>query len=142
MAAKPHDFIELSNGCPGCPHFNLNIHGKETSTEATDIIDLFKWTGWVFNVILDTSGDGIIDESDVPLTYELKENGGNGNGVIGNIEFKNWLSDSEYVGLATYYENEWILNIADLVLNKQAIVNDGRKLLRLHFYPVETTVYE
>ncbi len=37
MAAKPDgkngtkDVIEMSNGFPSGPHFNLNIHGKKTS---------------------------------------------------------------------------------------------------------------
>ena len=44
--------------------------------------------------------------------------------------------------LSTYYENEWILNIADLVVTDQNISNDGVKLLKLRFYPVATTLYE
>ena len=110
--------------------------GKGKST-GTDITDLFKWTGWVFNAILDISGDGIIDANDVPLTYDL-----DGNGTIGETEYENWLDDQNAAGLATYYENEWILNIADLVVTDQTISNDGVKLLKLRFYPVATTLYE
>ena len=44
-------------------------------------------------------------------------------------------------GLATYYENEWIFNIADLVVTQQDITNDGTKLLQVRFYPVATTEY-
>ena len=113
--------------------------GKSTGK---DITDLFKWTGWVFDASLDLIADGIIDTNDVPLTYDLVENGGNGSGVIDDAEYENWLDVQNAAGLATYYENEWILNIADLVVTDQNISNDGVKLLKLRFYPVATTLYE
>jgi hypothetical protein len=115
--------------------------GKGKS-KATDITDLFKWTGWVFDAVLDISGDGIIDLNDVPIEYDLMENDGNVNGMIDDAEYENWLDDQNAAGLATYYENEWILNIADLVVTDQNISNDGVKLLKLRFYPVATTLYE
>jgi hypothetical protein len=115
--------------------------GKGKST-GKDITDLFKWTGWVFDAALDISGDGMIDANDVPLTYDLVENGDDGNGVIDPVEYENWLDAQNEAGLATYYENEWILNIADLVVTDQNINNDGVKLLKLRFYPVATTLYE
>ena len=120
---------------------NQDAKGKGKST-GTDITDLFKWTGWVFDASLDISGDGIIDANDVPLTYDLVENGGNGSGYIDPAEYENWLDDQNAAELATYYENEWILNIADLVVTDQTISNDGVKLLKLRFYPVATTLYE
>ena len=114
--------------------------GKGKST-GKDITDLFKWTGWVFDASLDISGDGIgdgiIDEKDVPLTYDIDNSGS-----IEKTEYDNWLDDQYAAGLATYYENEWILNIADLVVTDQNISNDGVKLLKLRFYPVATTLYE
>lgn len=115
--------------------------GKGKS-KGVDITDLFKWTGYVFDAGLDSNGDGVIDLSDVPPEYDLLENGGNGNGIIDDLEYDNWLSDQEAAGLATYYEDEWILNIADLVVTDQTISNDGVKLLKIRFYPVETTLYE
>jgi hypothetical protein len=111
-------------------------------SKATDITDLFKWTGWVFDASLDINDDGIIDAVDVPMVYDLVENDGNGNGIIDDAEYDNWLDDQNAAGLATYYENEWILNIADLVVADQNISNDGVKLLKLRFYPVATTLYE
>ena len=120
---------------------DLSAKGKGKST-AKDITDLFKWTGWVFDASLDISEDGIIDADDVPLSYDLLGNGGNKNGVIDSNEYENWLDDQNAAGLATYYENEWILNIADLVVTDQDISNDGVKLLKLRFYPVATTLYE
>jgi hypothetical protein len=114
-------------------------NGKST---ATDITNLFKWTGYVFDAILDINGDGKIDSADVPIDYDLVENGGNGDNIINEIEYDNWLADQEAAGFATYYENEWILNIADLVVTDQTITNDGVKLLKLRFYPVSSTYYE
>jgi hypothetical protein len=43
--------------------------------------------------------------------------------------------------MAWYYEDEWILNIADLVITEQGLVNDGTKLLQVRFYPVATTEF-
>ena len=111
-------------------------------SKGTDITDLFKWTGWVFDAIIDMSGDGIIDENDVPLEYDFVENGGDGDGIIDPAEYELWLDDLSAAGLATNYVNEWILNIADLVVSDQNISNDGIKLLKLRFYPVATTYYE
>lgn len=104
--------------------------------KATDITSLFMYTGWVYDAILDVNLDGVIDENDVPLTYDL-----NGNGIIDADEFVNWQLDQVDVGLANSYENEWILNIADLVVTDQTISNDGAKLLKVRFYPVATTEY-
>jgi hypothetical protein len=64
--------------------------------------------------------DEIIDAYDVPLEYDLEVNGGNANGIIDETEaeYGNWLGDQNADGLVTYYENGWILNIADLVVTK------------------------
>jgi hypothetical protein len=110
--------------------------GKGKS-KGVDITDLFKWTGWVFDAILDVNGDGVIDADDVPEAYDL-----DGSGTIEDGEYEIWLDDQSADGLATYYANEWILNIADLVVTDQNISNDGVKLLKLRFYPVATTLYE
>ncbi|MBW2370539.1 MAG: hypothetical protein JRH15_21920, partial [Deltaproteobacteria bacterium] len=110
--------------------------GKGKS-KGVDITDLFKWTGYVYDASLDINGDGIIDINDVPLTYDV-----DGVSGISEAEYNVWLADQITDGLAAYYENEWILNIADLVVTDQTISNDGVKLLKLRFYPVATTYYE
>jgi hypothetical protein len=111
-------------------------------SKAVDITDLFKWTGYVFDASLDANGDGVINSDDVPEEFDLLGNGGTGDGVIEEAEYDNWLSIQIAAGLAMYYENEWILNIADLTVTDQTISNDGVKLLKLRFYPVSTTYYE
>lgn len=114
--------------------------GKGRS-KAVDITGLFVWSGYVCDASLDANGDGVIDENDVPLTYDDVLNGGNGNGVIDPAELENWLADQVELGLATYYDNEWVFNVADLVIQDQDIVNDGTKLLQVRFYPVATTEF-
>jgi hypothetical protein len=43
--------------------------------------------------------------------------------------------------MAWYFDAEWILNIADLVITEQGLQNDGTKLLQVRFYPVATTQF-
>lgn len=117
-----------------------NDKGKGKS-KAVDITNLFMWTGWFYDPSLDANSDGVINESDVPLDYDLSINGGNEDGIIDSNEFNNWIAYQESMGMATYYENEWILNVAELVSTDQPISNDGIKLLKVRFYPVETTEY-
>jgi hypothetical protein len=123
----------------------VRFEGQEETgkgkSKAKDITDLFMWTGWVFDATLDVNGDGEINQDDAPLEYDLIVSGGNGNGVIDLFEFENWRSDQEIDGMATYYEYEWIFNIADLVVTDQTINNDGTKLLKVRFYPVASTEY-
>lgn len=129
--------------------------GKGKS-KATNITDLFTYTGWVVDSVLDTNGpegvpDGVIDIYDVPIGYVVPFGDYDGNaGTPDNQDFNNdgvfndddvvesWLTDNLGTG-AWYYDQEWILNIADLVITEQGLVNDGTKLLQIRFYPVDTT---
>jgi hypothetical protein len=131
--------------------------GKGNS-KATNITDLFTYTGWVVDSLLDTNGpegvpDGIIDIYDVPAGYTVPlGNYDNNPGTPDNQDFNNdgvfndddivesWLTDNLGAG-AWYFDEEWILNIADLVVTEQGLVNDGTKLLQIRFYPVDTTVF-
>ena len=58
-------------------------------------------------------------------------------------EWEDWLTDMASLEslMAWYYDAEWILNIADLVITEQGLVNDGTKLLQVRFYPVDSTVF-
>jgi len=67
---------------------------------------------------------------------------GNENGVIDEFELTNWLEYLVSVGDVIYYEDEWIFDIADLVISGQTIINEGTKLFQVRFYPVETTYFE
>ena len=79
--------------------------------------------------MLDINGDGVIDVNDVPNDLD-------GDGVIGETDLGIFLSLN-----CTFYNQEWIFNIADLVVQDQDINNNGSKLLKLRFYPVRTTEY-
>jgi len=139
-----NNIYEATNA--GLVRLNTSGTGGKGKSKATDITNLFRWTGYVFDATLDTNGpeglpDGIIDYWDVPIEYNLEINGGNENGIIDESEFLTWADAKVDEGYASYYENEWILNIADLVVTDQAISNDGTKLLKIRFYPVETTEF-
>ena len=107
--------------------------------KAIDITRLFMWSGWVIDSGLDTSGpdavpDDVIDEYDVPEDYDFDAD-------IDSVDLQLWLQAQAILELATYYDNEWVLNIADLVVTEQDIFNDGAKLLKIRFYPVATTEF-
>jgi len=120
--------------------------GKGNS-KGTDITPLFTYSGWVGNQTEFDSLDiaapfGELTDADVPgnLTpyepdiwnYDVEPNG--------TIDINEWLDfAADALGIGTYYHNEWIFNIADLVVTEQKIHNDGTKLLQIRFYPVDTT---
>jgi hypothetical protein len=123
----------------GFVRFEGGIFTGKGKSKGTNISSLFMWTGWTFDATLDVNGDGQITEADVPLSYDLL--------ILNNIieidEFQLWLADQEVKGLAVYYDNEWIMNIADLVETDQLVLSNGAgaKLFKIRFYPVATTEY-
>lgn len=138
--------------------FDPDNTGGKGKSRATDITRLFTYTGWAVAETLDISGpggvpDGMIDASDIPADawtiiseagldpniYDDDPVWGNNNDAIDLIE--EWLLFQADLGMAWYFENEWILNVADLVITEQGLVNDGTKLLQLRFYPVSTTEF-
>jgi len=156
------DFGDLTN-CPDDPLLALGLIIKDAVYEATpeefvrfdpattskgkgkskavDITPLFTYAGWVVDARLDTSGpegvpDGVIDEYDVPSDYT-------GDSIINADDIEPWLNAMAALDppMAWYFEGEWILNIADLVITEQGLVNDGTKLLQVRFYPVDTTEF-
>ena len=54
-----------------------------------DITNMFMWTGCVYQPILDTNGDGVVNESDVPISYDTDLSG-----EIDETEFQAWLNDN------------------------------------------------
>jgi hypothetical protein len=117
----------------GFVRFDATATGGKGKSRAVDISSLFTYTGWVYDISLDINGDGAVDVLDAG-DY-------NSDGVLTEEDFTTWQSDMQLYDLARYFENEWIQNIADLVVSDQVIVNDGAKLLKIRFYPVSTTVF-
>jgi hypothetical protein len=122
--------------------------GKGKS-KATNMTRLFTYTGWVVDESLD-DGDGVITINDVPLDdYDSNlltpdDHDYNNDGNEDEFDVNDWLTDESEQDspMAWYFDEKWILNIADLVVTEQGLVNDGTKLLQLRFYPVETTWFE
>jgi hypothetical protein len=127
--------------------FNPEVTKGRGNSKATDITDLFTYTGWVVNDALDANLDGAINIKDVPfgdydgdiLTPDNQDY--NNDGVVDDADVEAWLTDMELAGMAWYFEKTWILNIADLVITEQGLTNDGTKLLQIRFYPVDTTLF-
>ena len=138
----------------GYVRFDPEATKGKGKSKATDITRLFTYTGWVVDSRLDTSGpdgvpDGDIDEYDIPvddydgdpLTEPNRDY--NNDGVVDEADVEAWLTDMSLLDppMAWYFSEEWILNIADLVITEQGLENDGTKLLQIRFYPVATTEY-
>jgi hypothetical protein len=70
--------------------FDSQPNGKgRGKSMGKDITNMFMWTGCVYQPILDTNDDGVVDESDVPISWDI-----DGNGVIDETEFQTWLDDN------------------------------------------------
>jgi len=134
----------------GYVRFDSGVTKGKGKSKATDITRLFTYTGWVVDARLDTSGpagvpDGVIDVYDIPVDdYDgdpLTESNRdyNNDGSVDEADVEAWLTDNPT--MAWYFDGEWILNIADLVITEQGLVNDGTKLLQIRFYPVDSTTF-
>ena len=118
-------------------------------SKAVDITRLFTYTGWVVDATLDANDDEVIDINDVPeadydgdpLTPDNRDY--NNDGSVDEADVEAWLTDMAALDppMAWYFANEWIFNIADLVITEQGLENDGTKLVQLRFYPVVTTTF-
>lgn len=135
-------FREVYDATPeGFVRFDSASTKGKGHAKAVDITRLFKWSGWVCDAsLVDINEDGILDAY-VPGDYDLDTLIDPGDGSVDSDDVIIWLGLNPLVG-CTEYDDEWILNIADLVVTEQPIVNDGVKLLKIRFYPVETTWFE
>jgi hypothetical protein len=115
---------------------------------AGNITPLLTWTGWVANATLDISEPfGVLDDADVPgnataiisIDYGMNPCDYADDCVVDTIE--EWLAFQEAIGQATYYDNEWVFNVADIVIQEQDFVNDGTRLMQIRFYPRATTTF-
>lgn len=114
-------------------------------SKATNITRLFTFSGWVVDERLDVNENGVIDEGDVPADAyntipETRPYDADGNLIIDVEEWLTFQSEQD-PPMAWYFDEEWIFNIADLVVTEQGLVNNGTKLLQIRFYPVATTEF-
>ena len=107
--------------------YDTNTKGKRPKN-AQEITGLFTWTGYVCDASLDTNKDGVIDDTDATDS--------DGDGDIDGDDYALLLNS------CTYYENEWVFNVADLVVEDMDFNNSGAKTLHIRFYPRSTTSFE
>jgi hypothetical protein len=70
--------------------FDSEPDGKgRGKSQGKDITNMFMWTGCVYQPILDTNGDGAVNELDVPSLYDTDSSGD-----IDATEFQAWLNDN------------------------------------------------
>lgn len=84
--------------------------------------------------LADLDDDGDVDVDDLALV-DLDNDGD------GQVDLILYLT--AYLGTnCTYYDSEWVFNLADLVVYGWDYQNDGVKLLQVRFYPLSTTTFE
>ncbi len=120
------------------------FNGKGKSL-AKNITDLFMWTGTVYDGSLDISGpdgipDGVVDEYDIPEdAYTTNPEWDTDSS--GDISLDEWITAMADLGLVRYYEDWWVFDVAEMVIQSWGIENDGTKLLQIRFYPVAKTTF-
>ncbi len=126
-----------------------SVKGKGKS-KAVEITDLFIWSGVVCDASLDISGpDGIPDGQltlhDFPgLTEDDVESAATTAGVfteddtIDDAELQAYLATLDE---CTEFTDEWVFNVADIVLYGFDYENNGSSLTQIRFYPTATTEF-
>jgi len=117
----------------------LERFGDDESTKgkgkskAVEITDLFIWSGVVCDASLDISGplgvpDGQLTQiHDFPALIELDD-----------AEFQAYLATLDE---CTEFTDEWVFNVADIVLYGFTYENNGSSLTQIRFYPTATTEF-
>ncbi len=115
--------------------------GKGKS-KAVPITDLFIWSGVVCDASLDTNDDGELTLDDfIGLTEADIANAGvavDGNDMIEPDEFQAYLATLDE---CTEFTDEWVFNVADIVLYGFDYENNGSSLTQIRFYPTATTEF-
>jgi len=122
--------------------------GKGKS-KAVEITDLFIWSGVVCDASLDTSGpdgipDGQLTPHDFPDMIEAIEAAADAAGVFtddGTIDVAELQAYLATLDECTEFTDEWVFNVADIVLYGFDYENNGTTLSQIRFYPTATTEF-
>ena len=119
--------------------YDSTTNGKGIK-KAIDITGMFLWTGAVCPDSLDMDGNKILQPADFGLTEaQVDFLFGDDTAPLTDAEFLAFLLAAD-VG-CEFHTDEWVFNVADLVVQSTDLQNDGNKLLKIRFYPVATTTF-
>jgi len=129
----------------GLERFDTTATKGKGKSKAIEITDLFTWSGVVCDPSLDTNTDGVLTLADFPgLMEDDVEAAATAAGVfteddaIDDAEFQAYLAT---LPECVEFTDEWVFNIADIVIYGLDYVNNGSTLTQMRFYPVETTEF-
>ena len=107
-------------------------------SKAVDVTALLQWSGFACDQVFDSDGDGQIGLGDLDTDGDgIPDWDLDGSGVVDEADLAIYLQTN-----CTAFENEWVFNIADLVVYGWDYLNNGAKLVQTRFYPVNTTTFE
>jgi len=124
----------------GLERFDTTATKGKGKSKAIEITDLFTWSGVVCDPSLDTNTDGVLTPVDfLPLTEaDIDLISGDGIAPLTDAEFQAYLAT---LPECVEFTDEWVFNIADIVIYGLDYVNNGSTLTQMRFYPVETTEF-
>ena len=146
--------ILTSNGTFNTDGVDNTLTREKGKSKALDITSLFLYTGVAFDSSLDMDNDGNLTLADYLLIDDIDFDGVGGDdhdivdgsgtpwadgavrdGVVDALDFEYWrdniLTNTQYQS----FDNEWVFNIADLVVYGWDYENNGSKLVQVRFYP-------
>ena len=123
-------FVRINDSSPG-----------KGIKKAVDITGMFLWTGAVCPDTLDTAIPfGVLTPADFGLTdAEVDFLFGDDVAPLTDSEFLAFLAVN--APECEFHQDEWVFNVADLVVESIDIKNDGVKLFKVRFYPESTTTF-
>jgi len=135
---NPDTFNDVDENLDGIPD------NWETTYPSADLnedgnLELCEWV--LYHPDID--GDGDVDQDDATAAEAWLPCAGLDIDTddSGTISLAEWQAFQVTLGHAQYFENEWIFNIAELVVTQQGITNIGATLVQIRFYPMNFTSF-
>jgi hypothetical protein len=131
----PPEFSEDPTDLSAYPGIDLNGNGT---------VEICEWA--LYHPDIDHDGDVDADDAAAAEAWILLPCAGITLADIdtdedGHISLAEWQAYQVTLGHAQYFENEWIFNIAELVVTSQGIQNFGATLVQIRFYPMNFTSF-